>query len=314
MTSRHLFLLGILLTSCLHTYADTRTTPAARAEIEKYAGPYPGAQFATLKALYRRHLEEAGFPRSKPIRDIAYGPDDRQRLDVLQPKSASDTPMPILVFVHGGGFVRGERSDGAIFDNVLDYFTRHGVLGVNTTYRLAPEHQWPAAAEDLAATLAWVKEHAADYGGDPEKIFVMGHSAGAVHVASYVLMEELHPPGGDGVLGAILLSGVYGAESADADGHVYFGGAATLSQRVPLAQVPGRAVPLFIIDAEYDPLIMQQSSLALASAVCERDARCPRHQQIRGHNHYSMTYHINTRDDSIAGDILRFIEDLSAGR
>ena len=315
MTFCRLVLISLWLASSLSAIADTRSTPAARAEIEKYAAPYPGEQFATLKSLYKKHLQEAGFPRSKAVRDIAYGPDVRHRLDILQPSTPMSTAMPILMFVHGGGFVRGERSDGEIFDNVLDYFTRHGVLGVNATYRLAPDHQWPAAAEDLAAALAWVREHAEEYGGDPNKIFVMGHSAGAVHVASYAFMEDLHPASGDGVRGAILLSGVYGAENASADGHVYFGQPATsLAQRTPLAQVTGRAIPLFIIDAEYDPLMMQRSSLELMSAVCERDGRCPRHQQIRGHNHYSMTYHINTRDDSIAGDILSFIEDLSGGR
>ena len=313
MSSCRLVLLSLLLVNAVPTLADTRSTPTARAEIEKYGAPYPGEQFATLKTLYKKYLQEAGFPRSKAVRNVAYGPDGRHRLDILQPSASDLTAMPILIFVHGGAFVRGERSDGAIFDNVLDYFTRHGVLGVNTTYRLAPEHQWPSAAEDLAAAISWVREHAEDYGGDPEKIFIMGHSAGAVHVASYVLMEELHPPNGDGLRGAILLSGIYGAESASADGHVYFGEGAALAQRAPLAHVPGRAVPLFIIDAEYDPLVMQQSSLKLISAVCERDGRCPRHQQIRGHNHYSMTYHINTRDDSIAGDILNFINDLSGG-
>ena len=311
MPFSRLALASLLLASAFPTSADTRSTPTARAEIEKHGASYPGAEFATLKTLYKTYLQQAGFPRSKAVRDVAYGPDGRHRLDILKPTTANATGMPVLVFVHGGAFVRGERSDGAIFDNVLDYFTRHGVLGINATYRLAPDHQWPAAAEDLASALAWVRAHAADHGGDPEKIFLMGHSAGAVHVASYVFMEELHPPDGDGVRGAILLSGVYGAETATADSHVYFGEATTLAQRAPLAHVPGRAVPLFVIDAEYDPLVMQQSSLNLMSAVCERDGRCPRHQQIRGHNHYSMTYHINTRDDSIAGDILSFITDLS---
>lgn len=315
MIDRSLFLL-LLLGGAMDVLADTRATPAARAEIEKYAGPYPGERFQTLKDIYRGHLEEAGFAAARTVRDIAYGPGERQRLDVLRPDDPADRAMPVLIFVHGGGFVSGERSDGEIFDNVLGYFIRHGVLGINATYGLAPEHGWPSAAEDLAMAVDWVGRNAARYGGDPQKIFLMGHSAGAVHVASYIFMEELQPPGGaDGVRGAVLLSGVYGAETAGDAGHPYYGSdAAEATNRAPLAYVDGRAVPLFVIDAEYDPPLMQTSALALISAVCARDGKCPRHQQIAGHNHYSMTYHINTLDDSIARDILHFIGDLSDDR
>ena len=126
-------------------------------------------------------------------------------------------------------------------------------------------------------------------------------------------MEKLHPEDGkDGLRGSILLSGIYGSEAADGSDHVYFGEAAQVEGRVPLAHLEGRAVPLFVIDAEFDPLIMQRSAISLIDAVCRRDRKCPHHKQIPGHNHYSMTYHINTLDDSIAGDILEFITSLSA--
>ena len=291
----------------------TADTPRAREEIEKYNGPYPGDRIMDLRAIYKAHLKDAGFETSDAVRDVRYGPHERHRLDVLSPKSPGADAMPILVFVHGGGFVRGNKSDGEIFDNVLNFFTRHEVLGINATYRLAPEHRFPAAAEDLRDIVAWVRENAAEYGGDPDRIFLMGHSAGAVHVASYTFMEELQPDdGNDGLRGSILLSGIYGLENVDASGHVYFGGhSETLAQRIPLAQIEGRKVPLFVIDAEYDPLVMQKSALALMNAICDRDGKCPRHKQIAGHNHYSMTYHINTLDDSIASDILEFIVDLS---
>lgn len=281
-------------------------------EIEKYAGPYPGEEFQTLKDIYRQHLLEAGFAQGKVTRDLQYGESDRQRLDVLQPETMPSTAMPILIFIHGGGFVSGERSDGDIFDNVLHYFARHQVLGVNATYRLAPKHRWPAAAEDIAAIVRWVRANAKTYGGDPNKIFLMGHSAGAVHVASYAFMENLHAADGDGVRGAILLSGVYGAETAGGSDHVYYGSGADLATRAPLHWIDERAVPLFVIAAEHDPTVMQMSALRLIAAVCERDGKCPRYQLIAGHNHYSMTYHINTRDDSIASDILDFIEDFSS--
>jgi len=310
---RTMFVTLLLAVLPLIAGASTEETPAAQMEIRKFNGPYPGSEFQTLKDIYREHLRDAGFERSVVERDISYGPDERHKLDVLKPAYTPSRAMPILIFIHGGAFVRGARSDGEIFDNILDYFTRHGVLGINASYRLAPEHRFPAAAVDLSNVVRWVRKNAARYGGDPDKIFLMGHSAGAVHVASYTFMEELQPAGGDdGVLGSILMSGVYGLENVEAGKHVYFGDdTAELAQRTPLAQLEGRRVPLFIIDAEYDPLVMQRSALDLMRAVCDRDGKCPRHQQVAGHNHYSMTYHINTLDDSIGSEILDFMRALS---
>ena len=292
--------------------AATSATPAARAEIEKHGSGYPASRMLELKDIYRKHLREAGLEKSVVERDLSYGPHARHKLDVLRPAKPADEPMPVLVFVHGGGFVRGNKSDGDIFDNILDFYTRHGVLGINVTYRLAPEFGHPAGAEDLAAALRWVRDNADRYGGDADNIVLMGHSAGAVHVASYTFMESLQPADGkDGVVGAVLMSGVYGLDDSESREHVYFGKGEDLRERAPLAQVEGRSIPLFIIDAEYDPLRMQESALKLLQAVCRRDGKCPRHQQIPGHNHYSMTYHINTHDDSIASDILGFIRDVA---
>ncbi len=290
--------------------AGTHETPAARAEIERFDGPYPSAQFGTLKRIYATHLDAAGFPKGEVTAGLEYGSDERHRLDVIAPTTNSDQASPVLIFVHGGAFVRGERTDGHIYDNVLHYFARHGFLGINATYRLAPQHQWPAAAEDLAGVVAWVQKNAVRYGGDPNKIFLMGHSAGAVHVASYALMETLHVNGGsDGVRGAILLSGVYGATAGDAGNHVYFGDHP--EQRAPLQFVAGKATPLFVVDAEYDPVSMQRSAMELIDAVCLRDGKCPRHLQVPGHNHFSMVFHINTLDDSLAAHILDFMVSYS---
>ena len=77
------------------------------------------------------------------------------------------------------------------------------MIGVNATYRLAPAHRWPAGSDDVAAVVRWVREHIGEYGGDPERIFLMGQSAGAAHVAAYVAR------GGVPLAGALLLSGLY---------------------------------------------------------------------------------------------------------
>ena len=76
---------------------------------------------------------------------------------------------------------------------------------------------------------------------------------------------------------------------------------------MPINHVVGRSIPLFIVDAEYDRLRMQRNAVDLQQAVCERDGKCPMHKQLAGHNHYSMNYHINTADESIADDVMLFI-------
>lgn len=291
--------------------AATTDTPRAHAVIQQYGQPYPGDRYLELRAVYEPYLRAAGHSPSKATRDIAYGPHGLQKLDVLQPVSPPAGSMPIVVFVHGGAFVRGDKGGEPIFDNVLNYFTRHGMLGVNVNYRLVPDFQYPAAAEDLRDVMRWLREHAGDFGGDPERIFLLGHSAGAVHVATYALDESLQLDD-DGLAGAMLMSGIYSEASEDASGHVYFGDDPdAVARRVPLTHVPGRRVPLFVIDAEFDPLRMQLEALKLIAAVCERDGRCPRHQQVAGHNHYSMTYHLNTADDSIGHSMVDFVRQHS---
>jgi len=283
-------------------------TPKARAEIEKYGNSYSASQIGRLRAIYKEHLAEAGNETADVVRDISYGPHERHRLDILRPKNPSSDAMPVLVFIHGGAFVRGNKSDGIIFDNVLNYFVSRGVLGINATYRLAPEHPWPAGADDIRDVVRWIRENASEHGGDPNRIFLMGHSAGAAHVATYAFMEKLQlDAGNDGVVGAILLSGTFG-EGSEASMLAYYGEDRALwAERLPINNIEGRKIPLFVINAEYDRTSMAQESISLIQAICERDDRCPDHKQIPGHNHYSMMYHFNTADDSIAADILEFI-------
>ena len=97
-------------------------------------------------------------------------------------------PRPVLLFVHGGGFTGGDKKadDTPFYDNVGTWAVDNGMVGVNMTYRLAHEHQWPAGAEDIAAAIAWVKANIAAEGGDPRRLYLMGHSAGAAHAAAYV--------------------------------------------------------------------------------------------------------------------------------
>jgi acetyl esterase len=125
-------------------------------------------------------------PRGRPerhgverIRGLAYG-DGVRRVDVWRPIRRRG-PLPTMLYLHGGGFQQLSRDTHWIFALA---FARQGMVVFSADYRLAPRHPYPAAHEDACAALAWVHEHAAAYGGDPERLALAGDSAGANLVAS----------------------------------------------------------------------------------------------------------------------------------
>ena len=113
--------------------------------------------------------------------DIAYGPYADNLLDVYAPERVAGD-LPLLVSVHGGSWVYGDK------DRYRPYCTRlteWGFVVVNFTYRLAPEHKWPAQLEDVCAALSWALEHAEEYGADSNRLVAVGDSAGAQLLALY---------------------------------------------------------------------------------------------------------------------------------
>lgn len=108
--------------------------------------------------------------------DIPYGDDPEQVLDVYRPRDAGDEVLPVIVSVHGGGWVYGDKERYQYYTMEL---AKRGFAVVNFTYRLAPEHRYPAALEDTNAVFRWVLEHAEEYGFSPKHVFGVGDSAGA---------------------------------------------------------------------------------------------------------------------------------------
>ncbi|RYY20257.1 MAG: alpha/beta hydrolase [Cytophagaceae bacterium] len=120
---------------------------------------------------------------SRRVADIAYvaasAPDfdsKRHRLDVYQPKSVA-APRPVVLFIHGGSWNSGGKDD-FIYKAIGRRLARQGFVGVVISYRLSPQALVPQQADDCARALAWTVAHIKDYGGDPARIVLMGHSAG----------------------------------------------------------------------------------------------------------------------------------------
>lgn len=117
------------------------------------------------------------------VPDVAYGPEVRNRLDIYTPK-ANVEQAPVVVFFYGGSWTHGERANYAFVGRAL---AERGIVAVIADYRLYPEVTYPDFVEDSAKAVAWTRKHIKTYGGDPDRLFVMGHSAGAYNAAMLAL-------------------------------------------------------------------------------------------------------------------------------
>lgn len=242
-------------------------------------------------------------------RDVAYGPHARHRLDVYRVAGAGMTG--VVIYVPGGGFTGGDK--GA-FANIGSYFAKRGLLGITMNYRLAPEATWPAGAQDVDAAVAWAKANAATFGADAARVFLVGHSAGGSHCATFLFDPEI---GGEAkVAGAALLSGAAYQLPSDlsitSDNiRAYFGEDNSRVARLSAVRhVPGTKVPVMLAVAERDPGVLVTPTLALAAALTMRDDRCPIFMRLPGHNHFSPPCSLGTTDDELGAAILQFFKDL----
>lgn len=270
----------------------------------------PEAIEGTAK-LYGPHHELEPYQGVKVSRDHAYGPDARHLLDVFEPETGAKA-RPVLLFVHGGGFVAGDkrRPGSPYHDNIGLWAVRHGMIGVNMTYRLAPQHPWPAGAMDVGAAVAWVRAHAAEHGGDPNRIILMGTSAGAAHAAAYAVNSRFHAGSDSGLAGLVLLSGLYDMVSAPGNELkiAYFGhDEANYAAGSTLQGLTKTRIPLLLVLTEMDPPEFQRQTLVLLNQYLQHNGRLPYFVHMNGHNHLSSTMHINTSDAHLGESLSDFV-------
>lgn len=131
---------------------------------------------ANLTGCSAAHVLSSISPKGKTtlMRDIAYGSQARQKLDIYQPRLPG--PHPVVVFIYGGSWQSGDRAGYAFAGRS---FARAGYTTVVIDYRLAPEYRYPDFVQDTANALSWTYRNIIRYGGNPNQLFVIGHSAGA---------------------------------------------------------------------------------------------------------------------------------------
>lgn len=244
-----------------------------------------------------------------------YGEHPLQTLDVYQPSQVlMNVRNPILIYVHGGGFTGGDKANHV---NLGNYFAKKGYLTILADYRLAPEFMWPVGAADVGAVVAWAVKHAPDFNADRRNIFLMGHSAGASHVADYAIAQVAGEPDPN-VHGIILVSGpAYDLASLNAD-YGYYREAKKNPANSIINHLKDFKLPLFVTYAEYEPKRIAAQNYLFARALNDRaiadlkqdadEPYFPVIKTIMRHNHVSIIKSLNTEDENFGADVVRFMQ------
>lgn len=199
-----------------------------------------------------------------------YGPGPRQSLDLWGPERARQGDrLPVLIFFHGGGWTGGGRGNCGFAGRAL---AQQGFLVAIPDYRLAPGAHWPDFLEDSAAAVAWVRRHAADLGGDPDRIALIGHSAGAYNAVMLALDPQwMRGAGSDAsvIRGVAALAGPYDFLPFEKGGFAdkAMGRVRPPERTQPIAFARGDAPPLWLASGEADATVRPHNSRNLADAV-----------------------------------------------
>jgi acetyl esterase/lipase len=222
------------------------------------AGCSPLSLFATLSPK---------DPAMRSAHDVAFGGDPRQRLDVYTPDHPHGR-APVAVYFYGGSWNTGRRQD---YRWVGEALASRGFVAVIPDYRLYPQARYPAFLEDGALAVRWVTEHAAQFGGDPARIVLIGHSAGAYNAVMialnprYLLAAGVDPARIKAVAG---LSGPYDFLPLDGDiTKRVFGKARNLPATQPLGYVAPDSPPAFLATGDEDHEVAPRNTTALAAAL-----------------------------------------------
>ncbi len=211
------------------------------------------------------------------LTDLAYGEDPQHRVDVYLPRPAQErgaqapvaaTPMPVVVFWHGGRWSFGDKGDYRFVGAAL---AELGCVAVLANYRHYPQVKMPGFMEDAARAVRWTQAHAASYGADPQRLYLMGHSAGA-HLAALVTLDPRYfaatgprPPKITGVIG---LSGPYDfLPLQEDDVKDMFGPPPLYPDSQPINFVRADAPPMLLVQGLNDDSVWPRNSINLAAAL-----------------------------------------------
>jgi acetyl esterase/lipase len=248
--------------------------------------------------------------------DVPFGKDTKQRLDVYSPKNGKG--LPVVIYIHGGEWTKGDKAEVSFKPK---FFNENGVVFISTNYRLFPAAKFPAHAEDVAAAVRWAVDHVAEYGGDPKKIVLMGHSAGC-HLVTLVALDPTYLAGVKLVPSDLRAVVAWSGGAYDLVGKVKQGGTykehimnafgpeeAAWKDASPVthARNAGTAAPfLFAAHEKGNPA--HQAAERLAGLI--RDAKGQANVVLlEGRTHTTANHLLGAPDDKTGSMLLKFIKD-----
>ena len=201
---------------------------------------------------------------------VRYGPDPRHLLDVYQPETGTAPGhAPVVLFFYGGNWTSGERAEYRFVGEAL---AANGIIAVVADYRLSPQVQYDGFLGDCALALQWTLAHAASLGGDPARVMVMGHSAGAYNAAMLALDPRWLAPLGltpSHLAGWIGLAGPYDfLPIVDPQVQVAFGWPHTPADSQPIFYADAKAPRTLLLAARNDKVVdTQRNTVGLANQL-----------------------------------------------
>lgn len=242
---------------------------------------------------------------------VRYGSLPAQRLDVIAPNAPG--PHPVLVFIHGGGWHSGRPED---YHFIGRTFARAGYVVVLPGYRLGPEGIYPHMLEDGAAAVAWTAQNIAQFGGDPDQVVLMGHSAGAHTVAMLGLERQWLGRQGlrDGfVKGVVGLSGPYAFYPFHSDSaRNAFGHVEDPAITQPISFARSDAPPMLLLTGDADTTVKPRNSKVMAKALADKGGHA-RLVILPGVDHAGPVLKLAQpflRDSSVSAPVLDFLASL----
>lgn len=200
----------------------------------------------------------------KITKDIYYGTDSRQALDIYQPDQAdAKSPLPVVIFIHGGSWQKGDKAGYGFVGRSL---AQAGYVTVVIEYRLAPKNIYPDYVNDSVSAISWVYQHIAQYGGNPNALFVMGHSAGAFNAVAAVdderYWKDSHVPT-SAIKAVIGLAGPYSYDFRKFDSKIAFPTDLLPEDVMPDSHIRPDAPPHYLLIAENDKLVGYKNFLKM---------------------------------------------------
>jgi acetyl esterase/lipase len=261
---------------------------------------------------------EATSYKVKAVKDVVYhdGPDadkNKHKLDLYLPEGLKE--FPVMVFVHGGAWMFGDRNFFGIYSGLANAYARQGIGVVVPSYRLSPGVSHPEHIKDVARAFAWTHKNIAKYGGRVDQIFISGHSAGGHLVALLTTDEHYLKDQGlsrKAIRGVIPISGVYRVPERFLPR--VFGTADEAGKKAsPLTYVEKDLPPFLILYADGDLPGCDRKPSEMFCAALKRNAVQAETLEIRGSNHYNILFDAGKAGTKVSAAIVAFIR-LHAGK